>query len=51
MGEGNIFVRICIWVRQTIGGVGFNLFLWSINSTQEQYFQYIRDSFEPPEGE
>ena len=37
MGEKNIFGN----TKELIGTIGFNLFLWSMNLTEEQYLDYI----------
>lgn len=37
MGKQSIFDRLRSW----IGGVGFQIFLWSIHMTQDQYIEYI----------
>ena len=32
-------------IRLFIGGIGFKVFLWSINATQEDYWQEIVDQW------
>lgn len=37
MGEKNIFGK----AKELIGSIGFCVFLWSMNLTEEQYYDYI----------
>jgi hypothetical protein len=39
MGEKNIFGK----AKELIGSIGFCVFLWSMNLTEEQYLDYIHD--------
>jgi nitrogen fixation-related uncharacterized protein len=37
MGQPTLLDKI----REFIGGIGFRVFLWSINSTQDEYIEMI----------